>query len=303
VYAIDSQDTNGNPIIRVKFHGDNSLENVAAGAGSTFFPLGIPKYRFGHDYVTGQPREFVDDTNGQPTVLIGRFIHEETSHRTFTYPYDLANGNPLARDPNQAGYVSPMTDDNAGSPNAVVDRYEGGTRRSEDILMTHVHGFDVKVWDDLAGGWRDIGWADAPQANPPVIGDYSASRNQHRFSPNPPYPQIVYGPRDQAQVQGNRVFDTWHPGLDINNSDPPADPRPDGFDRPPYRAMRPGPDGVAGNPGDDDGDGTDDEPDELGWPGSDDVPLPMRALRVTVRYYDVSSDQNRTLTLEFSLLD
>ena len=282
VYAADFG--NGH---RLKFHGEDSLENDTISGGQ--FSLGRPQSRFGHDYLTGQPREYTEGPNGPNTQYLGRFIHEETSHNTFLYPHDLSRGNPVTNDPSDPDYL-PLPDANQ---DGVVDDYERGPRRAEDILMTHVHGFDVKVWDDHVGRFENIGWQDAPNSTPPVVGDYSESASLHRTNT----PPIVYGPRTAAR---NRVFDTWHPAVDIDG-DGTNDP-------PPYRPTRWNRGGDL-YPGvrrvDDDGNGVIDDDSELGTPGSDDFlyPQPMRAIQITVRYHDVSSDQTRQLTLEFSLTD
>jgi hypothetical protein len=60
-------------------------------------------------------------------------------------------------------------------------------RRGEDIVMTNVHAFDIKVWDDGLSQFVDLGHGNSS-------GDYAG----------PPA-----GPFTVAQG-GNR-YDTWHP--------------------------------------------------------------------------------------------
>jgi hypothetical protein len=96
------------------------------------------------------------------------------------------------------------------------------------------------------------------------------------------------------QTFGNR-YDTWHPGLGST-----AQPFP------PYLPVDLGADGAPGVVGvDDDSDGTMDNSTEEGWYGplpQDDQVRPLRAIQITIRYFDVSSNQLRQLTLVQSVL-
>ncbi len=148
------------------------------GSGGVY-AIAIPGNRFGYDPTTGNPREYVN-TN---TEFIGRFTQEETSHSAFEYPRAIpAGGNPMVQ-----GTV--LTLDTTG----VVSTFAGGPRRGEDILLSNVHSFDVEVWDDVAGGYVDIG-------NASGVGDFQSANNQN----------TAFGP---GGATGNQVFDTWHPSL------------------------------------------------------------------------------------------
>jgi type II secretory pathway component PulJ len=117
----------------VQFHGLNSLDNSGSLAN---YPLGYRRYRFGHDHVTGNAREF-DSSN----KFIGRFTHEETSHHTFRYPAALPN-------PMDSGAVLTLN-----SETGVINEFSTpplGPRRAEDIMMTNVHSVDVKILRDAA---------------------------------------------------------------------------------------------------------------------------------------------------------
>ncbi|RMG33229.1 MAG: prepilin-type N-terminal cleavage/methylation domain-containing protein [Planctomycetota bacterium] len=168
---------------------------AAAHAGTVSeAPLGIPSYRFGHDRNTGLPKEFLELPGGG-FAFIGRFTHEETSHPFFKYPQSAStdgavlinDGNPMQ--PGLAG-TNPLTLGNDG----VVDRYRGGPRRAEDLLLTDVLSFDVKLFDPGLGQFADVGH------NAGVAGMLHQSRNRS--------PQ--YGPLPGSN---NRVFDTWHPAI------------------------------------------------------------------------------------------
>ena len=178
------------------FHGVEDLANDS----STYFPLGKPNFRFGHRVDTGRSREF--DSNGR---FFGRFTHEETSHPDFRYPQGLSNAS--------SGFVNPMIDSSAdfalNSNDAVFDRFRNGPRRGEDLLLSNVHTFDIKVWDQGLGGFVDVGSTSAVDFRNPL---------------NP-----YYGPT--TSTSDNYVFDTWFPydfttplELDLNNdnqNDPP----------------------------------------------------------------------------------
>lgn len=196
--------------VYARFHSADDLHIPA----TTAFPLGRPQFRFGHRTDSGRSREF--DSSGN---YFGRFTHEETSHLNFRYPHGLSTiGNPMTAtinldvDPN----TSPLTD------NTIPD-FAGGLRRGEDLLLSNVHGFDVKVWDPGAlagaGAFVDIGRAaaDADVYSPAAV-DYALTT---------PFPRLngLYGPRTTAATTGaaaNRVFDTWYPFA--NGTYPSGDP-------------------------------------------------------------------------------
>lgn len=173
-------DTSGNTYAR--FHELSDLKNADT---SVLFPLGDPRYRFGFNHATGLSREFAPSSAGSnPQLFIGRFTHEETSHRHFNYPQDAMDssigggGNPM--DPSGPSLLVNPND-------RVIDLLRNGLRRSEDLVLSNVRSFDIKVFDDGAQDYVDIGGATAV-----------------RFAP---------GAR-QNTVHGNNVFqnvfDTWH---------------------------------------------------------------------------------------------
>ena len=190
-----------------KLHSRNSLVNSR---NSSNYPLGIPSNRFGHNHTTnGLPREFapgpgpdgiLSTTADNRPFFIGRFTHEETSNYYFRYPQTASR--------NAAGSVindgNPMKTQNVSNnpltvgEDGVINQYRGGPRRAEDILMTDVHSFDIKVWDEAVGQFVDIG-----HTRP--TGDFRLAARQNS----------AYGP---AGPWGNRVYDTWHPSI---TSQPP----------------------------------------------------------------------------------
>lgn len=168
-----------------RFHNLGELKNNDPTGSEILFPLGMPQYRFGFNHATGLSREFVPSSAGSnPELFIGRFTHEETSHQHFNYPQDQADssigggGNPM--DPSGPSLLVNPND-------RVIDLLRNGSRRSEDLVLSNVRSFDIKVFDDGAQDYVDIGGASAV-----------------RFAP---------GAR-QNTVHGNNVFqnvfDTWH---------------------------------------------------------------------------------------------
>lgn len=327
--------------------GTNALDN-AGGAGA--FPIANPLYRFGHNPVPdpthgngspptgsiGNPREYVGP------LFIGRFTHEETSNSNFNYPHS-ASADELSGVPGTVygtlGIPTDPIDTPAGvftdnNTNNVIDQFERGPRRGEDILLSNVHSFDVKVWDEVIGDYVDVGHSLSDGGGNP-IGDFNQIRNR----------RITYGP----QMTNNRVFDTWHPkfnangqtyyGSEVDSADlPPFVPRtnpsiprwqastlynigdtviPSDFqyDTLFYYQC------AATNTGTPSGRSGMTEPtpwpaasgaavgdNEITWttvynPAGIFAVKRLRSLKITIRYLDVTSDQMRQLTLIRSLMD
>jgi prepilin-type N-terminal cleavage/methylation domain-containing protein len=256
----------------VSFLGSSSgtvtLENSLDNSGGATIPIGRPDNRFGFDQIfstaaappaqNGAPREF-----DSSAAFFGRYTEEETSSDTtnltnsaFFFPGSLpALGSPM-------GATTPLTLDPAaftmslGSPATLS--FAGGPRRGEDILLTNVISFDVKLWDphysETTGtgdvnhnGVIDSGPAFADVGHTAATGDFLQSKNI--FS--------VYGPQSATATaytvpaagsnswvtpaftrtfngtihNVNNVFDTWYPKFKFDNFpraydtfDPPATP-------------------------------------------------------------------------------
>jgi hypothetical protein len=161
------------------------------------------------------------------------------------------------------------------SANGLVANYSDETqRRGEEILLTNVIEFDVKVWDEGVRQFVNLGH-DIPG------GHYNdANRNK-----TPDY--------------GNR-YDTWHPHPALG--EPPYRPTSVGIDRQP---------GVAGENDDlDTGPNPIDSPPvppstesaERGWLGTDDE-VRLKAIQITVRYMDPQDKLVRTVTITESLTE
>lgn len=321
-----------------RFHSVDDLSNSST---QTQFPLGKPRWRFGHRLDTWRSSEFDADE-----TYYGRFTQEETSHVNFRFPQALANitGNPI---PTHTDTVPAM--DVAPNYDFVFDSFQGGPRRGEDLILNNVQGFDVKVWDPTAqsgaGSFVDIGSTDP--ANPAAAFSMTSSTRLNN----------AYGPSTTAA--DNRVFDTWYPFPVVDGvivTTPELDLHPLGStdgqnDQPPFvnRTFTPGGGSgqqpfwtaraysvgdlvfptsanqranglrfyyrcvVAG------GSGTSVEPTATEWPAAPGVRFekasgeptweavdnwrPLQAIQLTVRYLDVTSNQIRQSTIVHSFVD
>lgn len=327
---------NVNTTVYARFHSVDDLSNANT---LTQFPLGRPQYRFGHNPVTGRPREF--DSSG---VYFGRFTHEETSHQDFHYPHGWSLPGP----------TNPMAGAlNIDTTTHVFPAFAGGPRRGEDLLLSNVHSFDVKIWDVNAlngsGAFVDIGRSVTPEdLNNPNAVDYALSnRLNTQFGPvNPSSPFA-------APYNQNRVYDTWYPYAQYSGTPPAGEPKMDlngdTFNdeapfRPVTRLRGPGASqypawtaSQAYNPGESvfplnnqrgnglrfsyrcvtAGTSSAMEPTVQEWPAvaggrftdgtvvweAVDNWKPLRAIQITIRFHDVTSDQMRQQTIVHSLID
>jgi hypothetical protein len=184
--------------------------------------------------------------------------------------------------------------------------------------MTNVHRFDIKLWDpglhpgpDLAAGragFDDDGngvtdFLPNGQLDPGELGfpgsddggfidlGHNGTRGFYRASAlqNPAY-----------CTDGAFRFDTWHPQVKFNSNDRPSPP--------PFRGALPGKDGLPGDRGfDDDQNSQVDygasglDRNELGWPGTDDIPLPLKAIQIRITFFENTTRQLRDVTFLFPL--
>jgi len=184
-----------------------------AGEGADFsLPLALayPPNRFGHDTINprpltsspslpptgGQPREF-----GTGGWFVGRPLIQESAFfasaaNKFTYPH--LTHNPPGGPSDTLNQMNPGVDWNDSNSNGIIDAFDDTERRGEDLVMTSVHSFDVKVYDEFLGRYVDLGHSIG------TTGDFNANKNRNN----------VYG----ALGSNSEVFDTWYPFLteDVN---------------------------------------------------------------------------------------
>lgn len=223
------------------FFDQSDLSNApSASYTSGTYPLGRPDNRFGFDQTngamtlgsaaswptagqtgTGAPREY--DSSG---VFFGRYTDEETSNTAFGFPGYLPGG------------VSPMaqaTTNNVNTTTGGVTQYTGtpiGTRRGEDILLTNVVSFDIKLWDshysEVAGadlnrnGVIDAGPAFADVGHNAATGDFQQVNNAlPTYGPHASQTQNASPTANTFTVGSvtyyNNVFDTWFRTFNFDN--------------------------------------------------------------------------------------
>lgn len=198
---------------------------------------GLPKEFLANSYSSANAAAYSDDLS----TFIGRFTMEETSHVDFGYPHfrRTAPFTSVPTDPNLA-----LSMNSQSIVNSPFD-YSLGSRRGEDLVLSNVHSFDIKVWDEGVGRFVDLGdqqLAPGPlpatypanaDTTPALVGDYWL---YNRLNPN-------YGPRVFAVDAGgngnrenpptvvNAVFDTWHHRMDSDHDQL-------AFENPPFRPLK-----------------------------------------------------------------
>lgn len=294
------RDTNGDGLVtpetapspdqyRFHFHGLESLDNSVSLYNN---PLGIPWNRFGFysRFGISRPVEYLLDGANNQIAYVGRFTHEETSSNGFTWPgveggpgVNMLDRTDLVMSPQ--GIVA--LDNNAnGAYDVGTDPLFQGLRTGEDILLTHVEAFDIKVWDpayteDLNGngvvdpgedvngngvldfaGWFDLGH--------PFTGLYRIGARTNNYGPRP---------FNVAPPAINRVYDTWHPEVPAADFD--GDGSVTASERfPPFRPL---------------------QVTTLGVPLTRSAPFPVTEDQNGNGVLDVGEDRNASGTLDFGV--
>lgn len=243
---------------KTAFLGVASLGNESsAPSGSS---LGLPQRRFGfnsdfNSVAHGLSREHTVLPNAGfgPPKFLGRPTQAETSTLNFNWPQATSRSEPaspintavpdstqvLQSDMNHDGTPETATNGNPfdvmqsplqlnplnglisaydGSVNSALVEGRGGLRRMEDLLLANVHEMKIEIWDERLGRFATPGHASLNPATGQA-GDFHWARCM-----NP-----SYGPLGTLAPPG-RVFDTWHPNVDLANDT--------FFDNPPYIAYR-----------------------------------------------------------------
>lgn len=195
----------------VRFHhSSDSLSNsidaqqvLLSNSVSFPFSLGIPTLRYGH----GSPYGAVPGMPQGTYSVVSRFTLQECANLNFGYPgYMPAAGCPLDR---MDLTINPAT--GAVSQYEIDPLVSPPPRRGEDILMSNVLTFDVKVWDSMNNTFVDIGDATFFPNGP--------------FGSNPPTIQkagkTIAG---RLNVAYGNSFDTWHPLAGTGTGEPPYMP-------------------------------------------------------------------------------
>ena len=236
------------------FVGLSALSNETAAtiAGDV---LGDPRSRFGFNPFTGNSREhtvLTNPQNNQYGVFLGRFLHSETSASNFNWPQQnsfqfgtttlLGNGNPfdLVNTPLALNTTtSVVTAFAEGNPTFQYAR--GGPRRMEDLLLADVHEVRIEVWDERLRKYTTPGHLEnyvlrLGNNTLRIPGDYHQQRRvADEVEAGNNAPQNDFLPdTDNWGPQGNSIgiFDTWHPGLNLQTG------VPGGVDPPPFIPLR-----------------------------------------------------------------
>lgn len=300
---------------RMEFHSTDDLSNEPLRG---FFPFGKPTTRFGFDPYTGQPQEFLPNASGA-SVFLGRFTHEETSDNGFLFPFQV----PSTGENNAMSNSSPFTMQNGVATWPSSEGYTNisRTRRAEDILMTNVFAFDIKVLDER---YQETDTKSPPTGlvNPNNNADIANDANRNGILENagvglsnrvPVFADIGHGAADgwfartvssEAHLgnqrtgygdngSNNNIFDTWHP--EYNYSDPLLMDSTDSIvtwspfngtgseDIPPFPLRH------------------DDNPPTKVPAIDPGDPEPLKAIQIKILLHDISSDQLRELTIVQSL--
>lgn len=170
----------------VIFHNATESLNNSYVADSTILTstlsLGLPYQRFGHSHVNGLPQDAstyatlpgADNayyTADDIPVSLGRFNLQECSSWNSTLATNPRFGYPAvipAHPITGAGSISPFDrrDIQVSSTTGLVNEYTTtNNRRGQDILLTNVLSFDVKVWDPINRMYVDIG-SSSPDGGP-----------------------------------------------------------------------------------------------------------------------------------------
>ena len=187
------------------FNGIDSLDNTAGESNS---PLALPWHRFGfhtnpqdtNDH--GMPREY--DSSATP-AFFGRYTEQETSYIIAPSVGDQTLPTNKFGWP---GINNPYMDRSTGGivldADGVINSMDG-IGVNEDLLLSNVEAMDVEIYDLVNETFVSIGDAGS------LFADGGASRTNTVFGPS---------------TGGNRVFDTWHPatGTFFSNTQPPTRP-------------------------------------------------------------------------------
>lgn len=257
-----------------KFHTPESLDNFSnspANPNLANLPtsLGIPFLRFGSSISRAQ--------SGPPVVIFpprefltgtdpATYIGRFTIEETNHADFAYPGNSTLATDPHNSASGPSLT-----LTNGQVTEYkfaDQNQRRGEDIVMSGVHSFDIQVWDDVLKEFVDLGHSKTgtvQDANGQPVSNVPGWYNASR----------------RRNTDFGNSYDTWHPFSDMPNTPyaPFGDPSDSPNDERPDRA----------------------ESQNLGL--GDVGEIPLRAVQIKVRFYDVGSESMRDLTFTFPLVE
>lgn len=251
----------------VRFMGVEALDNYggAGAAGAVRPSLGRSAFRYGFNHITGMPVEYAQRTipNAAPFdyEFFGRLTHAETNSRYQIWPGGLnvvdQSDNPIVDIATQNPIAGPLRYDVTTERLGVEEptRYDelfNEIRANEDLLLTNVESFDVRVWDP--GLNEDLNLNGILDAGENTNGGVTLDTpgNNPDFAPG--FYNIGQGPRFGFNSRGvlqnspnpvpalNWIFDTGHPSQwnsnpQIDNHFGAGDPWNWSWDRVPMRPL------------------------------------------------------------------
>lgn len=245
----------------------------------------------------GSADMLVPNTLGDLTRRECRFLHnlngDTTGMNLFPYPFlGFALQAPL---PHQTPSLSPVVDQ---LPPAIAGLIfdSASTRRGEDVVLTNVIGFDVRVFDPSAPLQASASGTDVitpgDQLQPTAAAAYGSFVDLGNAgalpAPNGITQPLFTGPNQFRSGLGadiTRVYDTWSLGYESDGIDQDGvngvDQGTDGFDSAPF-------DGVIDDTGE----------RETSAP----YPYPLRGIEVRIRCYEPTSRQIRQVTVRHTFV-
>jgi hypothetical protein len=175
---------------------------------------------------------------------------------------------------------------------------QDGTRLADDIVLTNVIGFDVKVWEPAAnngaGGYMDLGY-NGDKFDPTLVPPQGPTtpRFDHLGAPKSGLVATASTPR----VYDSYCFSYENEGIyKFNASGNPVQLSPSNYPA----GLGQWPAGTSTNGLDDDGNGVVDDANELITQPP--YPVPLRGIQVKIRCFEPDSRQIREITIEQEFL-
>ena len=189
------------------------------------------------------------------------------------------------------------------SGTASPDQYlaQDGTRLADDVVLTNVIGFDVKVWEPAANspnnnmpGYVDLGY-DRVAATPPVT--LPTGPTVKRFNHFGSQMSGLAGNASYPCIYDTYCFSYENEGIyNFNASGNPVPLAPSNYPQ----GLQKWPAGTSTNGLDDNGNGIVDNDSELITQPP--YPVPLRGIQVKVRCFEPDSRQVREITIEQDFL-
>jgi hypothetical protein len=259
-------------------------------------------YSANGNYFTTQPNKswplFYDNYDISVRLVDNHFVPNTLAD--LTRPEARFMHNPTGATNNSALYAFAP-----GAPGLVFESSNGSARVGEDVVLTNVLAFDIRVFDPAVpirqsgpdavvpndpgfvsaglaianGGYVDLGHGET--AGPSNIAPHFAGNGQGNYRDDP------------IGLSGKRTWDTWSTHYESNGLDEDGvagpDQGSDGFDN-----------STAKDANIDNSNGQVDEPEE--YETSPPYPFPLRGIEIRIRCFEPSSRQVRQVTVRHTFI-